>query len=277
MLPKQTLFTGDLYTRESWNEYWEGDLLRRNENVGTVTTQLNTWFANYGVTNRLNVIAAVPFVWTGASKGVLHGINGLQDLTLAAKYNFLQRTSDRAGTVRAIAVVSAGLPVTDYNPELPPFSIGSSSRRVQGRGTIYYQSTSAWFLTGTGSYTWRAKVTLDRPYYYENDELIFSDEVDMPNVTDYAVTAGLVKSGKLLAGSFMQQRTLGGGDIRRQDMPFVSNRMNATRVGVTAMYPVPKLPPLALQFAYAYTVTGRNVGQAHTFTTGLLYLFGSAR
>jgi hypothetical protein len=31
--------------------------------------------------------------------------------------------------------------------------------------------------------------------------------------------------------TFSQQTTLGGGDIRRQDMPFVSNRMNLSRIG----------------------------------------------
>jgi hypothetical protein len=276
MLSKRTLFTGDLYTRASWDEYWEGALKRSNENVGTVTTQTNTWYANYGVTDRVNVIAMVPYVWTDASQGVLHGIQGLQDLTLAAKYNFLERTPASAGTLRAIAVVSAGIPLTDYNPELPPLSIGSSSKRLSGRGTVNFQSNAAWFLNGSGAYTWRAHATLDRPYYYTDDEFVMSDEVDMPNVFDYVLSAGLMKPGKMLAGSFSQQRTLGGGDIRRQDMPFVSNRMNASRVGVMAMYPIPKLESLAFQFAYAYTVTGRNVGQAHTFTTGLLYLFGSA-
>ena len=70
-----------------------------------------------------------------------------------------------------------------------------------------------------------------------------------------------------------QQRTLGGGDIRRQDMPFVSNRMNFSRVGAMGMYPIPKLTHLQLQFAYAYTLDGRNVGQASTITGGLLYRF----
>ena len=35
-----------------------------------------------------------------------------------------------------------------------------------------------------------------------------------------------MKSGLNTAFSLSQQQTLGGGDIRRQDMPFVSNRMN---------------------------------------------------
>ena len=76
MVSKRSLFTGDIYGYESWDHYWEGALKRANENVGTVTTQTNVWYADYGITDRLNVIAMVPHVWTKASQGVLHGSQG---------------------------------------------------------------------------------------------------------------------------------------------------------------------------------------------------------
>src|SRR5262245_17288844 len=87
MLPKRTLWVGDIYSHDSGDEYWEGELKRFNGNVGTVTVQSNTWFANYGVTDRLNVMTMVPFVWTKTSQGELHSMEGVQDLTLAAKYS----------------------------------------------------------------------------------------------------------------------------------------------------------------------------------------------
>jgi len=274
MLTKRTLFSGGLYTRESWDEYWEGTLQRDNENIGTITTQTNTWYANYGVTDRLNVIGAVPYVWTRASQGVLHGIGGWQDLTLAAKYSAYARESD-AGMLRAIVVASAGIPLTNYNPELPPLSIGNGSTRVSGRGTVHFHSAPGWFVNGSTAYTWRSHVTLDRPYYFTNGEFVMSDEVDMPNVFDHVVSGGYMNGALMAAFSFAQQRTLGGGDIRRQDMPFISNRMNFSKVGAKVMAPIPRLRGLAFELSYAYTVQGRNVGRASTFTTGLLYLLGS--
>jgi hypothetical protein len=99
----------------------------------------------------------------------------------------------------------------------------------------------------------------------------------MPDVFDYVVHVGYLKHGLNTHFRLTQQQTLGGGDIRRQDIPFPSNRMNFTKLGVMAMYPVPKLNPLAVQFSYDYTVTGRNVGQAHAVTIGLLYTFNSRR
>jgi hypothetical protein len=274
MLSQKQLLTGNFYSYDTWDQYWEGELKRSNGNIGTITTEVNTITANYGVFDRFNVIGMVPYVWTKASQGVLHGINGFQDLTLAAKWSVLEKPMTSHGTLRTIVVVSAGIPMADYNTELLPLSIGLGSTRVSWRGTVNYQSTPGWFLTGSTAYTMRSKVTLDRPYFYTNDEFVMSDRVDMPNTFDYVAMAGYMRpSGFMTTVSFSQMRTLGGGDIRRQDMPFVSNRMNSFRAGAMVMYPIPKLESLAVQLAVGHTFDGRNVGEATTVTTGLQYTF----
>lgn len=277
MMAKHDLFIGDLYSRDSWDRYWEGALERDNGNIGTITTQTNIWSANYGITGRLNVIGMVPYVWTRPSQGVLHGMQGFQDLTLGAKYSFLEVPSARYGALRAIAVVSGGIPLTDYTPDFQPLSIGSASRRVSGRVTLNFEFTPGWFLNGSTAYTWRGDVKLDRPYYYTNGHLFLTNEVAMPNVVDFVMSGGYLKRGLMTTVSLSQQSTRGGGDIRRQDMPFVSNRMNFTKVGAMVMAPIPKLRNLSFHFAYGYTLDGRNVGQATTVTGGLMYKYRSGR
>ncbi|HMK28916.1 MAG TPA: transporter [Terriglobales bacterium] len=271
MIPRKTLFTGTVYSYDSWDQYWEGTLKRINGNIGTVTTQSVTWSGNYGITDRLNVIAMVPYAWTDTSQGVLHGQKGFQDLTLAAKFNFLEIPFTKGGRLRAIAVLSGGIPLTDYNPDFQPLSIGFASKQIATRLTLNFQANRGWFLNGSTAYTWRANVTLDRPYYFTENQLFLSNEVAMPNVFDYVVAAGYLKNGLMAQGSFWQQRTLGGGDIRRQDIPFVSNRMNFSKVGGLVMYPLPKLSGLAFRVTFGYTVDGRNVGQSTTISTGLMY------
>ena len=273
MMAKHDLFTGNLYSHDSWEEYWEGTLKRVNGNVGTVTTHTNAWFADYGLTGRLNVMATVPYVWTRPSMGVLQGQRGLQDVTLAGKYSFIERSSARRGALRAIAVLSGGFPLSDYTPDFLPLSIGSQSQRIAGRLTLNYQSNPGWYLNGSTAYTRRADVTLDRPYYYTDGQLFFTSQVTMPDLADYVVSAGYLKHGLNANVSYAQQFTQGGGDIRRQDSPFVSNLMNFSKVGAMVMTPLPKIQNLAFQFAFAYTVDGRNVGQATTFTTGVFYRF----
>lgn len=277
MLRKHELLTGNFYSWDTWDKYWEGTLKRTNGNIGTITTKANVIAANYALFDRFNLIGTVPYVWTRASLGVLHGIEGFQDLTLAAKWSVLEKPMTGYGTLRTIFVVAAGIPMTDYNPELLPLSIGLGSTRVSWRGTVNYQSVPGWFLNMSTAYTMRSNVTLDRPYFYTNDEFVMSDRVDMPNTFDYVAAAGYMKPGGLMTSvSFSQQRTLGGGDIRRQDMPFVSNRMNSFRAGAMVMYPIPKLAPLAVHVAVAHTFDGRNVGEATTITTGLQYTFNGS-
>ena len=63
-MSKGSLCTGFVYDHDRWDEYWEGTLKRDNGNIGTLTTQSVAWMGNYGVTDRLNVIAMLPYVWT---------------------------------------------------------------------------------------------------------------------------------------------------------------------------------------------------------------------
>jgi hypothetical protein len=88
----------------------------------------------------------------------------------------------------------------------------------------------------------------------------------MPDVFDYTVTAGYQRGRLCIPISLSQQHTLGGGDIRRQDMPFVSNRMDFVKAGGLVMY-------RGVRLGISRVVSGRNVGQATTLTGGYVYTF----
>src|SRR5438876_11250612 len=181
-------------------------------------------------------MALLPYVWTRASQGALQGMHGVQDFTLATKYRVLTTPFTERGTLRAMVVAAAGIPASNYVPDFLPLSIGLASRRFSGRFTLNFQAYAGCFVTGSTAYTWRTKVTLDRPAYYTNGQLFLSDQVAMPDVFDYSVSAGYQRGRLCIPVSLSQQRTLGGGDIRRQDMPFVSNRMNFVKLGALVMY-----------------------------------------
>jgi Putative MetA-pathway of phenol degradation len=272
MLPQRALATGVLYAHESWSQYWEGTLKRDNGNIGTLTTQSVTWMAAYGMTDRLSVMAMMPYVWTHATQGPLHGMRGLQDFTLAAKYQLLATPLTDRGTLRAIVVGAVGIPAGNYTPDFLPLSIGLASRQFSGRFTLNFQAHQGWFLNGSAAYTRRTKVTLDRPAYYTNGQLYLSNEVAMPAVFAYTVSAGYQVGRLTIPVSLSQQRTLGGGDIRRQDMPFVSNRMDFVRLEGLVMYAVPA-PQLGVRIGLSRIVSGRNVGQSTTLSGGLFHTF----
>ena len=270
LTPARTLAVGVTYDDERWSEYWEGTLKRDNESIGTLVTRRVTVMAGYGLTDRISLHAMLPYLRTESSAGPLHGMEGVQDLTLAAKYRlFTAHLPDRS-TIDALLVGAAGMPVGDYTPDFLPMSIGLGSRRVSARGTMSFRTEGGWFVSGSGAYTWRADVKLDRPAYYTGGELFLTNEVDMPSVADYTLATGYRKGRFLLPLSLTSQRTLGGADIRRQDMPFMSNRMNFTQVGAAADYSVP-WRGLGIRVAAARVVSGRNVGQSTTLSGGLHY------
>ena len=120
--------------------------------------------------------------------------------------------------------------MSDYTPDFFPLSIGTGGGRASGRVTASYQSASAWFVNASSAYTLCSNVKLNRNSYYTDGQLYLTNEVAMPNVVDYTLTAGVSQGRWRIPVSLVQQRTLGGGDIRRQDMPFVSNRMDFTRL-----------------------------------------------
>ena len=273
MLGGRQLCTGVFFSYDYWNHYWEGTLNRINGNIGTVTTRTAFWTGNYGVNSRLDLIATVPYVWTTASQGVLHPQSGFQDFSLAAKYKLISIPVKKFGAVRAIVVVTGSVPMSGYTPDLEPLSIGTQSSTIAGRGTLNYLGKNGLYINGSTAYTFRGNVTLDRSSYYTNGQLYFSNQVAMPNQFEYTVSAGYRKNDTTLTGSFTQQQTRGGGDIRRQDSPFVSNRVNFSKAGFTLTYPIPRVRALQYWFIYSNTFDGRNVGQSNTFTTGLLYTF----
>jgi hypothetical protein len=272
MVPSKALFTGVLYGHDSWTEYWEGELKRDNGNVGDVSTDAVVLMGNYGLMSRINLIAMLPFVSTSASAGTLHGQSGLQDLTLAAKGRLFTK-----GGLDAFAVVAYGFPVTDYTPDLLPLSIGLHTERLQARLTSQYRFGPGLFADATAAYTWRGNVTLDRSAYYTNGQLFLTDQVEMPDVFDYTVRAGFMNRSWMVPVSYSQQTTRGGDDIRRQDMPFVSNKMDVSRLEAMVMYTLPRPSDLAVRAHVTKTLTGRNVGDSTAFGAGLMYTFRFSR
>jgi hypothetical protein len=269
---KGEICTGSLYTHDAWDHYWEGSLNRTNGNLGTVTTQMVTSSANYGVLKRLDLIGEVPYVWTNASQGVLHGQHGFQDLTLAAKYKLLDVPLKDIAVVRIFSVLSGSIPLTNYSPDFQPLSIGLAAKTMAPRITANLQGFKWLYVNGSAAYVFRSNVTLDRSSYYTNGQLYLSNQVAMPNQFDYVVSAGYRSHDMMFVGNFSQQQTRGGGDIRRQDAPFVSNRMNFSKAGASVVLPVPRLKGFQYWFTYSNTFDGRNVGESNTFTTGLMYL-----
>jgi hypothetical protein len=273
LMPKKTLNAGVMYTHDSWDQYWEGDLKRSNGNIGTVTTQSLAVVGHYGLSDRVTLVGELPYVWTRASQGSLHGFNGVQDVILALKYRLLNTAFTELGALSAIIVGAVGIPASNYTPDFLPLSIGLDSRRASGRFTLHFDAKADWFIDGSAAHTWRNNVNLDRAAYFTDGQLYLTNQVEMPDVFDWKISTGIRKKRFFIPVSISQQRTLGGGDIRRQDMPFVSNRMNFTRASASVMYGLTVPTDLAIQLGLSKTLSGRNVGESTAITAGVFHTF----
>lgn len=270
MMPAKTVCTGFVFMNDQWTDYWEGELKRDNGNIGTLTTRSLTWMANYGITDKINVIAMVPYISTKASGGTLTSMEGIQDLSLTVKYNFFTKEFGQ-DKFKTFGALTYSRPLTDYSADFYPLSIGMGSQNLSYRLTANYNFSKKIYVNASGAYTWRGNVEIDRPSYFTGGQIYFTNEVKMPNVFDYVVNVGYHKGPLQVDINYMQQNTLGGADIRRQDMPFVSNRMNASKTGIFVMYYVAAPKGLAVRAGAMTTVAGRNVGQSTTLMGGLLY------
>jgi hypothetical protein len=270
MMPKKDLCTGFIYSYDQWTDYWEGKLKRTNDNIGTIKTQSVMWMGTYGVIDKVNVIVSLPYVWTKATGGPLRGMEGLQDVTIGAKYNFFTNKTEKT-TLKFFGVLAFSMPVTDYTPDFLPLSIGMGAKKLQWRLNTYFRLEQGWFTSISGGYTWRSNVQLDRPSHYYNGELVNSHEAYLPNMIDLMASAGYHKGPIQAQLDYMELYTLKGDDIGRQGMPEVGNQMNFKKLGLTAMYYLPKPKGLAVRAAGSITVDGRNVGQSTTIMAGAMY------
>jgi hypothetical protein len=269
MMPRGYLCNLLQYTHSGWDQYWEGETLRGNSNIGTVTTQNVMLMSALGITDRINVMVGLPYVWTG-SDSYLTPQRGLQDLALFLKVKPFNRDLG-AGVFNLFATGGFSTPVADYVPDFLPMSIGLASTTLSGRAILNYTANMGLYVTAQGGYTWRSNTTLDRNSYQYDGQLYETDEVEMPNVFDATLRLGFIKPRFQTELWIDRMAALDGDDIRYNEMPFPANRMEATTAGWMGKYFVNT--QLAGQLSASRVLAGRNMGQATTFTAGILYQF----
>ncbi|MBL7721536.1 MAG: transporter [Chitinophagaceae bacterium] len=270
MMEKNAFCVGPMAGYSSWKNYWEGSLKRDNANLGTVSATMFSIMGNYGLSNRLNVLFGLPYIKTKASAGQLKGQKGLQDLALWIKWKGYSKKIG-SGRLSLFLIGGYSLPVSDYTADFLPMSIGLESKNLSFRGMADYQRGS-WFATISGTYVRRSNIKIDRDAYYTT-EMHYSNEVEMPDMAAFNFRAGYRDKGLIAEATADNMTTLGGFDITRNNMPFPSNKMNATRIGFNFKYDMPFHPNLSLTGNAFTTIAGRNMGQSSGFNAGVFYVF----
>lgn len=269
MMNKKQICVGGMYAHSQWENYWEGAFKRNNLNLGTVSMQMVNLMGNYGVTDNLNVLVSAPYVWTHVTAGTLHNMHGIQDLSAWIKWMPLEKELGK-GTVSVYTLGGFSVPLSDYYPDYLPLSIGLHSNTLSARLMADYQIGN-FFATASSTYIWRKNMTIGRNSYYTTQEIL-SNEVEMPNMTAFNFRTGYRSDYLIAEALFSSMNTIGGFDIRKNDMPFPSNKMNSTNVGINIKWTMKKIAGLSLIGGGNYVVAGRNIGQSTTVNGGIFYI-----
>ena len=99
----------------------------------------------------------------------------------------------------------------------------------------------------------------------------------MPNANTISLRSGYRSKELWIEAVVTKFTTLGGFDITRNNMPFVSNRMNATTVGSRIKYEPKSLSGLSFVANGEYVLSGRNVGQSTTIGGAVFYILNFNR
>ena len=270
MMDKNLLCTGAVYENSSWDKYWEGNFRRENLNLGTVSTQSLSLMGNYGVSSKLNIIFSLPYVKTNATAGTMKGEQGFQDFSMTFKYMPIENTFGNT-VLSFYALGGFSIPTTNYVADYLPLSIGMQSKTASLRIMTDCQNGD-FFSTLSLAYIKKGAIHIDRNSYLTN-EIQYTNQVDMPDAISFNARLGYRTGRLILEAIFDNSITQSGGfDITTNNMPFPSNTMNRSKIGINSKYTFNKIPELSLVGGYNKVIDGRNIGQSETIYGGVFYI-----
>ncbi|MEM7548688.1 MAG: transporter [Bacteroidota bacterium] len=105
------------YTYETFDELIVEDEVRDiSTTLGEFDVNSISLYGEYGITDRLDVIATLPYIITIADNGMREiREEGFQDMSLFLKYAFYRRDTENT-SLNVVGAVGYSFPVSDYDP-----------------------------------------------------------------------------------------------------------------------------------------------------------------
>lgn len=271
MMGKGEICAALIYEHSTWDQYWEGTYLRSNANIGTFTRQTAMPMIAMGLTKKINIIASLPYINTEASGGTQAGQSGIQDLSISAKVDWLQK---QVGNGKLLFLTNAhfSTPVGNYLSDYMPFSLGVGAPELGLRGIAGYKMDNGLIFRAAAAYLWRGQTEVERDYYYENGS-VYSSFMNVPNALNFhgAIGYWAFDNRLRMEATFMSLNCLTGDDIRSYNRPQPTNKMEVSQVGGWVQYFIKSDQGLGALAYFNQTISGRNMGKATTIGVGLTY------
>lgn len=229
-----------------------------------VTRNIVTLYAEYGISDRLNVVLNLPYInskgeasaTTLANNGFENERSGIQDLGIYGKYK-IYTTATTNGTIDFIGAAGVKFPLGNYRADeglQSIIAIGNRATEFTGLGIATYKNNSGIFATGQIGYS------------------IKSDNI--PNALISELKLGYAASKFYVDVNVANQLSdKDGVDILRNGFTgsFPLTRVNYTRIGLNAYVPI--YEGFGISGGTNAYVAGRNLGKAIGYYAGLTYSF----
>ncbi len=264
------------YEQGSWDHYWEGTYLRTNQTVATVSRRIVMPMLAIGISDKLNLIVAVPYVKTKSSEpngGKFQGAQGFQDLTIALKYEILNKQVEK-GKLSLLTTGGYGTPITNYLSDYRPYSIGNGTNEFSLRAIAQYRLDKGPYLKMMGGHLFRGQTKAERDYYYNNGSY-YTPWMDVPDAWEYCVAAGvwMLDNSLKLEANYYSLKSTSGDDVRYYNAAQPTNKVQFDQVGFVAQYYIKSIKGFGALAYASQVVNGRNWGKFTSFGFGATYQF----
>lgn len=235
------------YTSEGYDEFWVGKTKVSDPGVGEVEIDSISVWARYGLTDRVAVVANVPYVDASSDGLGGFGDSGLQDLSALVAFKPWELT----GSVNHRLVLAGGVrtPISDYEANLP-VDLGDG--------------TTDWLL--------RLVYQLESGGLYASQQLGYDLRgEDAPDGTPLYTEVGYTW-GQVTANAFYLKYVADGGtDIGEPGFTFPSNQDETERFGAKVFARIGNT--LGVFVGGFTTLDGRNSGDSAGFSAGATFGF----
>lgn len=277
MMPKQDLCILVNYEFGKFDQYWEGEELRKNGTIATVQRRTGLVMAAYGITDKLDMYLGLPFVQTNSTipnGGKFAGTSGLQDLSTGFKYKILDKKTEKH-QLSLLASTMFSFPVSNYLSDYQPYSLGLKTPQLAWRILGHYQLPNGLYGRAVAGYVWKGYTKAEREYYYNNGSY-FTPWMDVPNSINFDLTVGkwFLQNSLRVEATLSTQNSVSGDDIRAYNAPQPTNKVDFMRLGGFAHYYFPKINGLGVLGYWNQVIDGRNMPEISTWGLGVTYQFG---
>jgi hypothetical protein len=224
--------------------------------------QMLSLFAEYGLTEKIDLVATGAYVFTSEQ-------SGLQDGGFFAKYRPFYRQTGDFGKIGLLLGTGISFPLSDYEP-LATGALGQKAVSVPARLIAQWETPFGLFLNLTGGYNWRldqldpddvAAIQAERPDYQPTEPQDFATAL---------LKIGFPAKHYYLDAWMEWQHTSGGADYvpNEPDLPQAYG-VSYTQVGGTAYYSDNEKNGFFL--SGGYILGGRNTSRILRITFGTVF------